>query len=176
MNILITESQFKRLIENIIDENINPKYLTVDYFKERIPFLKEYKIIHSPDINPHQTIKDRIEMRLESYNKNIDSYVGDTIYTFPQFNIISEFMYYSYKIRDNIFYIFLIKNRFYIIKPEKMDDLLYRVFLEEGKIKEERDFSKTYEIILKEREGVFAPIKTKEDLVQYRAIVATGRL
>ncbi len=131
-------------LEKIND--INPEILTVDYFKERIPFLKDYDIITSPDINPHPRFKDAIKLRKESFNTNFKSKIGDEIYIFPHFNIVSEFNYSSSIIRNNVFYTFRIDNPFYMAQPKDMDQLLYRVFLSAGKLKEEKDLSKTYEI------------------------------
>ena len=133
-------------LENI--NNINPEEFTVDYFKKRIPFLKDYDIITSPDINPHPRYKDAIKMRKESFNTNFKSKIGDEIYIFPHFNIISEFTYSSNIIRNNVFYTFRIDNPFYITQPKDMDELLYRTFLIAGKLKEEKDLSKTYELII----------------------------
>lgn len=127
---------------------INPEEFTVDYFKERIPFLKDYDIITSPYINPHPRFKDAIKMRKESFNKDFKSKIGDDIYIFPFFNIVSEFNYSSSVIHNNVFYTFRIDNPFYMAQPKDMDELLYRVFLSAGKLKGEKDLSKTYELII----------------------------
>lgn len=140
----------KQLLREELEKNddVNPKDLTIDYFKRRIPFLKDYEIITSPDINPHPRFEDAIKMRKESYNTNVKSKIGDDIYMFPHFNIVSEFNYSSNRIRNNIFYTFRIENKFYMTQPENMDELLYRTFIIAGKMKEEKELSKTHELIV----------------------------
>ena len=126
--------------------NIVPKEFTVDYFKKRIPFLKNYDVITDPEVNPHPRYKDAIKLIKQSFNSNFQSKIGDEIYTFPHFNIVSEFRYSSNIIRNNVFYNFSIENHTYITQPEEMDELLYRTFLTAGNLKEKQDFSKNYEI------------------------------
>lgn len=144
------QKNLKQLLREELEKvnEINPEEFTVDYFKKRIPFLKDYEIIASPDINPHPRFKDAIKMRKESFNTNVKSKIGDNIYIFPHFNVSSDFNYSSYIIRNNIFYNFNIDNRFYISEPKDMDKLLYQVFLSTIKLKEEKGLSGFYELII----------------------------
>lgn len=109
----------KSLIKRLIRENLNTDNFTEEYFKQRIPFLKDYKFYNR---------KNGIEAQRLVFHENVKKLYGGEIYLFPQFNVSSEFIYYKQVINDRVFHNFIIKNAFRIMQPENMDDLNFRIF------------------------------------------------
>jgi len=123
------------------------------YFKDRIPFLKDYEVNYSPDDNPHQTIPERIELNKIAEAKNVTLPAGGDIYTFPKVTAISEFTFYPRKIHDNTFYVIAIKNKIVPWQPEGMSDITYRVLMAAAKMQNER-MSGVHEIVVPEGEAI----------------------
>lgn len=109
----------KSLIKRLIRENLNTDIFTEEYFKQRIPFLKEYKFFNR---------KNGIEAQRVIFHENVKKMFGNEILLFPQFNVSSEFIYYKHQINELVFHNFILKNKFHFIQPDNMDDLEYRVF------------------------------------------------
>ena len=79
--------------------------------------------------------------------------MGDEILTFPQYNVSSEITYYSHNVNDNTFHNFIIKNRFHVVQPQDIGDLVFKVFLIVMKqIEKELSYSK--EIMVKNDEEI----------------------
>jgi len=143
MKIIITENQLKKLI---------PNNSIINSLLKRIPFFKEYNMI---EIN-----NDRLELNKFGYYSNIKLMIGDELFNFKNYNISSDFFYYTDKINDNIFHYFILKNDFHITKPNNMDDILFRTFIIGNKILSEK-LSLNKEIRLKENEDFNDEILSK---------------
>jgi hypothetical protein len=118
-----------------------------DILIKRIPFLKEYEIYK----HPRDT--KRLEAQRIIYNENVKVMMGDEILTFPQYNVSSEITYYSHNVNDNTFHNFIIKNRFHVVQPQDIGDLVFKVFLIVMKqIEKELSYSK--EIMVKNDEEI----------------------
>ena len=115
-----------------------------EYFKKRIPFLKDYKFFDE---------KGKITAQRIVYHENVNKLLHKEIIKFPQFNAFSEFYYYPHKINENTFHYFGIKNEFVISKPENVDDLTFKVYQMAIKQVNER-FSFSDEIMVKEGEEI----------------------
>ncbi len=118
-------SSGKFIVTSIVEyltENINTTNIKNTLIK-RVPFLKEYNIIDNP------RDKSRLEAQRISYNENVKVMMGDEFINFPQYNVSSNIIYYQHKINENTFHNFIIKNNFYPLQPEEMDDLTFKVFL-----------------------------------------------
>ena len=110
-----------RLFEII--SNIDPKF-NIPINKQlvkRISFLKEYNIFEN---NP-----DRLDAQKITENHNVTLFFGEEMVTFKQYNIVSEIHFYKHKIRENIFYNFIIKNGFYYDIPKELDNLTITIYI-----------------------------------------------
>ncbi len=114
---------------------------------KRIPFLKEYNI--------YEKSATRIGAQKIVNNSNVKVFFGEQMINFKQYNVISEFNYYTHQIRENIFYNFILKNKFYYSIPEELDDLTMTVYIQAINLLEEK-LSYWKEIRLNENE-VFDP-------------------
>jgi hypothetical protein len=112
----------KTTIREYLNENIGTNNVK-DILLKRIPFLKEYNIFKHPRDDK------RLEAQKVTYNENVKVIMGYDIINFSQYNVSSKITYYPYKINDNIFHNFIIKNQFHTTQPKEMDDLTFRVFL-----------------------------------------------
>ena len=121
----------KTTLREYLNENINPTNIK-DILIKRIPFLKEYNIFKHPRDNK------RLQAQRVIYNENVKVIMGDDILTFPKYNVSSNIIYYSDKIYDETSHHFIIENKFHILPPEKMDDLIFRVFIMVTKQLEEK--------------------------------------
>jgi hypothetical protein len=115
----VTEST-KNLIKRLIRENFNQIQFDENYFKERIPFLKEFNFHKRPN---------GVEAQRISYHENVKKMFNKEISVFPQLNVSSEFIYYSQNINDNVLHNFIIKNSIHPMQPQNMSDLEYKIFL-----------------------------------------------
>lgn len=109
----------KFLIKKLIRESFNTDIFTEEYFKQRVPFLKEYNFFSR---------KNGIQAQKVSFHENVRKMYGEEIVNFPQFNVSSEFVYYKQVINETNFHNFILKNSFHIMQPKNMDDLNFRVF------------------------------------------------
>lgn len=114
---------------------------------ERIPFLSVYEIFE------HPRDKNRLQAQRRVQNENVKMMMGDTILTFPQYNILSEIIYYPHRVYENTFHNFIIKNQFFPLQPKEMDDLTYHVFIEALKLMREK-LSYSNEIMVKDGEEI----------------------
>lgn len=138
----------KTLIKRLIRENFNGINFDENYFKQRIPFLKEFKFFNRPN---------GVEAQKVSFHENVKKMFNNEISIFPQFNVSSEFIYYIQPIDDNIFHHFILKNQMHAMQPQNMDDLEYRIFMMALKQLEEKN-SYSYELMVKKNN----PIDTNE--------------
>jgi hypothetical protein len=107
---------------------------------KRIPFLKEYNILEN---NPNRLKTQRLVFN------HIIIKLDNNLIKFDQYNVSSEIIFTEYKINDNVFYNFNLKNQFHIMKPNDMDDLLFRVYqMATKQLSDKLSYSK--EIMLKE--------------------------
>ena len=139
----VTENT-KMIIKRLIRENLGESQFDENYFKKRIPFLKEYKFYDR---------KNRIEAQRISYHENVSKMYGDEIFVFPQFNVSSEFVYYKHIINDTTIHNFIIKNSVHPMQPNNMSDLHYKIFIMALKQLEEKN-SYSHEIILDKNEKI----------------------
>ena len=111
--------------------------LSAKYFISRIPFLKTFENISSDKCTAFQKIV---------YNSNITIPIGNDLYTFPNFNIVSEFYYSKYQRSENMFdYTFSLNHEIIISKPKNMDNLLYSIInIAENKISKDNSFTKEF--------------------------------
>jgi hypothetical protein len=140
---------FIGMIKKILREYLNKKSNSVkELLIDRVPFLKDYNIFDNPRY-PEDLTSQKI-----TYNENVKFFTKDreTI-LFSQFNVSSEIFYYPHKINENTFHYFIVKNEFFITKPEGMDDLTFRVLLMMFKHVEE-NLSYRGEIMVKENETI----------------------
>jgi hypothetical protein len=91
--------------ESSLNENLNyVDMFNKDFFLVRIPFLSDYKFFDR---------KNGIEAQRVIFHENVDKlYKGDII-KFKQFNVSSEFIFYTHRVNDATFYNFIIKNQFH---------------------------------------------------------------
>lgn len=139
----VTENT-KSLIKRLIRENLSEIIFDENYFKKRIPFLKEFKFYDR---------RNRIEAQRISYHENVRKMYGDEIFVFPQFNASSEFVYYKQNINDVTIHNFIIKNSVHPMQPNNMSDLHYKIFIMALKQLEEKN-SYSHEIILNKNEEI----------------------
>jgi len=103
----------------------NKDKFTVDYFFERIPFLKDYNIILEPGKSPYDDRKDgmqyRIEFGLKKASQNQKVNIGGTYADFDKIFMFSDFTFYPNQNGDVVFYNFAIKNRV-VLDPTKTED------------------------------------------------------
>lgn len=116
----MTES--KKLIKNILRENLEQPF-TVEYFRTRIPFLKDYKFFN--DLNN----RGDIEAQRIVFHENIQRIYDQSVVTFPQFNPSSYFIYRVSKNNVRTVHYFSLKNSFSVSQPKNMDDLDFKIFL-----------------------------------------------
>ena len=105
-----------------INENLNYQDMfNKEYLLLRIPFLKDYNFFER---------KNGIEAQRVVYHENVQKlYKGDII-NFKQFNVSSEFVFYTHKVNDATFYNFIIKNKFYpMVEDKTLDPLEERVLM-----------------------------------------------
>jgi hypothetical protein len=133
----VTENT-KSLIKRLIRENFNVINFDENYFKQRIPFLKEFKFYKRPN---------GVEAQKISFHENVKKMFNKEISIFPQFNVSSEFIYYIQPIDDNIFHHFILKNKMHAMQPQNMNDLEYKVFIMALKQLEEKN-SYSYELMI----------------------------
>lgn len=136
----------KTTVREYLNENIGTNDVK-DILLKRIPFLKEYNIFKHPRDDK------RLEAQRVTYNENVKVIMGYDILNFSQYNVSSEITYYPYKINDNIFHNFIIKNKFHTTQPKEMDDLTFRVFLIAKKQLEEK-LSYSKEIMIPNNEYI----------------------
>ena len=139
----------RKYIRQVLKEEFNNSALA-DSIIKRIPFLEDYNIKRIPN---NGIIAQRIV-----YNRNYEFKLGEEIHLFPNFNIGSEFSFSNFPVRDNVFYNFILKNEFFISKPEDMDSFNFKVLTTILK-RLEQNYSYRKEIIVKEGQTI-----KKEDL------------
>ena len=139
----VTENT-KSLIKRLIRENLGDIIFDENYFKRRIPFLKEFNFYDR---------RNRIEAQRISYHENVRKMYGDEFFVFPQFNASSEFVYYKQNINDVTIHNFIIKNSVHPMQPNNMSDLHYKIFIMALKQLEEKN-SYSHEIILNKNEEI----------------------
>lgn len=90
-----------------------------DFFLVRIPFLKDYNFFDR---------RNGIVAQRVIYHENIEKLYNGDIIKFKQFNVSSEFIFYTQRIDDRTFYNFIIKNQFHPqLEDGQLDDLEQRV-------------------------------------------------
>ena len=136
----------KSLIKRLLREGLESSF-TEEYFKKRIPFLKDFNFFK------HHRYKSRVEAQRFSFHENVKKVFKGDIYTFPQFNVSSEFIFDKQKIDDNIFYNFSLKNDFHMMQPKNVDDLTFKILLMATKqISKQLSYQK--EIMVKEGQEI----------------------
>jgi|694.fasta_scaffold33896_16 hypothetical protein len=88
---------------------------TVDYFIERIPFLKDYNVIIQPGNSPYDGrtngMQYRIEMGFRKSIENKELNIGETYVNFDKIFVFSDFFFLPTKNSSTVFYSFGLKNR-----------------------------------------------------------------
>lgn len=91
--------------ESSLNENLNyVDMFNKDFFLVRIPFLSDYKFFDR---------KNGIEAQRVIFHENVDKLYNGDIIKFKQFNVSSEFIFYTHRVNDATFYNFIIKNQFH---------------------------------------------------------------
>jgi hypothetical protein len=116
----MTES--KKVIKKLLRENLEQPF-TAEYFKTRIPFLKDYNFFE--DLYNKGTVKAQRIV----FHKNVQKVYDDSVVTFPQFNPSSDFTYRVEKNNVRTIHYFSLKNSFAIVQPKNMPDLDFKIFL-----------------------------------------------
>jgi hypothetical protein len=113
---------------NKLGKNVLELYkdkFTVNYFIERVPFLKDYNIILEPGRSPHDDREDgmqyRIEFGLKKVSQNQKVNIGGTYADFDKIFMFSDFTFFPNQNGDAVFYYFVIKNRL-VLEPAKTED------------------------------------------------------
>lgn len=112
----------KSLIKRLLRENIERPF-TEEYFKTRIPFLKDYNFFS--DMRKQGTVTAQRIV----FHKNVEKVYDNSVVVFPQFNPVSNFTYHTDNNGDRTSHRFSLKNSFAIMQPSNMDDLDFRVYL-----------------------------------------------
>jgi hypothetical protein len=119
----MSNDDIDKLGKNVLD--LYKDKFTVDYFLERIPFLKDYNIILEPGKSPYDDRKDEMQYNirfgLKKASQNQKVNIGGTYADFDKIFMFSDFTFHPYQNRDVVFYKFLIKNRL-ILNPAKTED------------------------------------------------------
>jgi hypothetical protein len=102
-----------------INENVQSTTFSPELFLKRIPFLKTFKNFSN---------QKQIFFQKVIFNENVKLVLGDDIQVFPQMNTSAEFTFMSTKINDYNRFDITIKNNVHLMKPEGMDDLMFKVF------------------------------------------------
>lgn len=110
-----------------------------EYFILRIPFLKNYKFFER---------KNGIEAQRVVYHENIQKMYDNHVINFKQFNISSEFIFYTQRINDITLYNFILKTSFHpMIEDGSMDELETKVmYLAIKSIGEKLSFSEELQV------------------------------
>lgn len=109
-------------------------------FIKRIPFLKTFK---------DNSSSKAIGFYAESFNENVKMMFNDDVLIFKHVNYFVDLTYMREKINDNYFFHFTLKFDIVFSKPEKMDDITFRVLLMATK-QQEKNFSLHKEIMNKQ--------------------------
>lgn len=126
----------QRLLEGI-ENTLKP--FSLEYFKYRIPFLKDYNVIVSPSTTPHPEVPDMIEMRVETYNTNIKVMGTDKeLHIFPQVNAFSRFNFSTRKVRGTTLININLQNEVLSIPPNDMEPITRNVLLMAQKMQNEK--------------------------------------
>lgn len=112
--------------QEIAGQYVLDKYkdkFTVDYFIERIPFLKDYDIIIEPGNSRYDDRTDGMQYRIEmSFNKVVENKeinIGQTYVNFDKIFVFSDFVFLPTKNNSTVFYYFGLNNRVIIDSKEK---------------------------------------------------------
>ncbi len=105
----------KSLEESIININVNS-----DLFKNRIPFLKQFKNFSEDN---------KVFFQKVDFNKDVDMFFGGDIINFKQVNTSIEFSYIIDKIHDNYFHMFNLKFELIIQPSDDLDDLTSKILM-----------------------------------------------
>jgi len=143
----------------LIHEGKIPEF-SAKYFKERIPFLKDYEGQYAPDDFAHERMPERVEMLYTRHHENVAFNAGGSVIEIPRVSIISKFVYYPHKIRENTFHHFVIENGLSISHPKGIDDMTERV-LDVATRMMKKNLSYSGEIIVSE-DGKFDSSKLDE--------------
>ena len=105
----------KSLEESFINVNVNS-----DLFKNRIPFLKQFKDFSEDN---------KVFFQKVDFNKDVDMFFGGDIINFKQVNTSIEFSYIIDKIHDNYFHMFNLKFELIIQPSDDLDDLTSKILM-----------------------------------------------
>jgi hypothetical protein len=138
--------------EQYVDDNT-----IIDQILKRVPFFKEYNIHRKDDNFGNSSIENKLEAQKINFYENVavSDGKGGSI-TFPQYNVISNFIYFlSYMGGDRKRYIFNLKNEFKLSPPKEMDDLTYRIIILAEKQKSEQlSYSEDVIVDLNDEDGL----------------------
>ncbi len=116
-------SQWDQMGEYVFNKYV--QRFDATYFKERIPFLKEYTVWADPKTKPYSTNspdqKHRVVMDLHKHADQYHVNTGDKIYKFTNVQSHSEFIFFPQKINEIVHLHFVLKNKVTQVPP---DDLL----------------------------------------------------
>lgn len=101
----------KKLIKETLEKVVNgipAEAITIEYLKQRIPFLKEYKMTY--DRPAGNSMVKLIAFKKDSYNENVERMSKETKIVFQNLNIFSDFDYSVQPRNGEIYHIFGIRN------------------------------------------------------------------
>ena len=129
-----------------INENLRYQDMfNKDYLLLRIPFLKEYNFFER---------KNGIEAQRVIFHENIQKLYNNDIINFKQFNVSSEFVFYTHRVNDATFYNFIIKNQFHPMVEDKTLDPLEEKVLMMGIKSIGEKLSYSQELIVKDNQSI----------------------